>query len=87
MLPACLLAIRFPEASACWLVFISLVTRLGGWNHADTAAFEFASQFFKRMRPPDESLGWFIGGLIGSQAVAFIRPFWEDALFFLSAGR
>lgn len=60
VLPACLLAIRFPRASGSWLVFLSFVSGYG-----------FAYQAFCT-RLPDESFGAFLKGLIVFLMIACI---------------
>jgi hypothetical protein len=72
VLPACLLAIRFPKTSAYWLFLVSVLTSFG-----------FGYQDFKGVRPADESFGSFVRGLIVSQAVAFIPGLVGGCLLFL----
>jgi len=61
VLPACLVAIRFPRPSGVWLLFVSLVACLG-----------FVYQTFSSTRPPDESHGSFLRGSISILVVACI---------------
>jgi hypothetical protein len=61
VLPACLLAIRFPKSPGIWLIFVSLASIFG-----------FAYQAFSSRRPPDESFGSFLGGLIVVLVIACV---------------
>jgi hypothetical protein len=76
VLPACLLAIRFPRTSGAWLVFVSLVT-----------CFGFAYQDFEGRRPPDEDVWGFLTGLVTSQAIACIPAVLGGCLLWIERGR
>jgi hypothetical protein len=60
VLPACLLAIRFPKSSGIWLILVSLVSGFGFVYQACST------------RQPDESFGAFLKGLIGLLVIACI---------------